>query len=169
MFSTCSMFLSNNLPVPSRSLQIGLFWNTWRTTTTIIQRKTANISAWTTTMQPDYRRWYSESRAGHLRENKMTIINSMASGICGSNLESITLKLVIQSSSLIIHNTIKLHSGEYIKNITRVGINPVICVFFYLNQCWPRCINWLHYHNHCSTHWGVTNGQHFADKIFKSI
>ena len=44
-------------------------------------------------------------------------------------LESITLKLVIQSSSLIIHNTIKLHSGEYIRNITRVGINPVICVF----------------------------------------
>ena len=60
--------------------------------------------------------------------------------------ESITLKLVIQSSSLIIHNTTKLHSGKYIRNITSVGINPGICVFYWFSWMYlthfPKCEPW---------------------------
>ena len=87
MKSMFSIFLSNILPVSGRPLPIGLFWNTgtWRTTTSTIQHETANRSALTATMQPDYARLYLESRPGHLREHKMKIINSMANGIRGSN------------------------------------------------------------------------------------
>ena len=107
--------------------------------------------------------------------------------------ESITLKLVIQSSSLIIHNTTKLHS-EFVFS------NPWFS-WMYLTH-FPKCepwslmksqywfrlwhgttrqqaITWTSVdkdglidfnHNHCSsTHWGQTNGQHFAEKNFKSI